>query len=147
MSMPTVGAKAPWPKGLTNQDGAAIDLATHAGRHVLVYFYPKDDTPGCTVEACNFRDHSADIDAVIYGVSLDDAASHKAFRAKFKLPFDLIVDADKALANAYGTLASGGQYPSRSSFLIGPQGTLKAVWPKVDPKVHWEEVKAAIAAP
>jgi len=145
MSMPTVGTPAPWPAGITTQDGTAVTVKAHAGKHVLIYFYPKDDTPGCTVEACNFRDHGAAIDAVIYGVSLDDAASHKAFKAKFNLPFDLLVDPDGALAAAYGTLPAGGKYPSRSSFLIGPDGRLKAVWPKVDPKVHWEEVKAAIA--
>ncbi len=146
MSMPTVGSPAPAPSGITTQDGKAVDLAGHAGRHVLVYFYPKDDTPGCTIEACNFRDHHADLDAIIYGVSLDDAASHKAFKAKFSLPFDLLVDPQGTLAIAYGTLPAGGKNPSRSSFLIGPDGRLKAVWPKVDPKVHWQEVQAAISA-
>jgi len=146
MTMPSVGDKAPWPAGVTDQHGAAVTLTQHAGKHVLLYFYPKDDTPGCTVEACNFRDHRTDIDAVIYGISLDDAASHKAFIAKFNLPFSLLVETTGALAKAYGTIIPDRQYPTRSSFLVGPNGTLKAVWPKVDPKTHWEEVKAAIAA-
>ncbi len=145
MPLPTVGTPAPWPVGVTTQDGVAVTLAQHAGEHVLIYFYPKDDTPGCTIEACNFRDHGADLAAVIYGVSLDNAASHRAFKAKFSLPFDLLVDPAGALARAYGTLPEGGQYPSRSSFLIGPDGVLKTVWPKVDPKTHWEDVRAAIA--
>ncbi len=146
MSMPTVGAKAPWPAGITNQHGKPVTLADHKGRHVLLYFYPKDDTPGCTVEACNFRDHRNDLDAVIYGASLDDAASHQAFIAKFKLPFDLLVDQGQALAKAYGALPEGGQHASRSSFLISPEGTVKQVWPKVKPDQHWSEVQQAIGA-
>jgi peroxiredoxin Q/BCP len=144
MSMPTVGAKAPWVAGVTDQDGKPVDLAKHAGKHVLIYFYPKDDTPGCTVEACNFRDHRAEVDAVVYGVSLDDAAAHKAFIAKFQLPFALLVDPAGALARAYGTIIPDRALPTRSSFLVGPDGRLKAVWPKVDPKVHWQEVQDAI---
>jgi thioredoxin-dependent peroxiredoxin len=145
-TMPTVGARAPWPAGITNQAGRPIDLAAHRGRHVLLYFYPKDDTPGCTVEACNFRDHHAEIDAVIYGASLDDGASHQAFAGKFSLPFDLLVDPERKLAKAFGVLPEGGQYVTRSSFLIGPDGTIKAVWPKVKPDQHWSEVKAAISS-
>ena len=144
MAHPSVGTKAPWPAGVTTQDGTAVDLVQHRGRHVLIYFYPKDDTPGCTIEACNFRDHGKELDAIIYGVSLDNAASHQAFRAKFQLPFDLLVDPKGALATAYGALPAGGQHPSRVSFLIDPEGQIKAAWPKVDPKIHWEEVKAAI---
>ncbi len=145
MSMPTVGSSAPWAPGIVTQDGKAVELAKHQGRHVLLYFYPKDDTPGCTVEACNFRDHASEVDAVVYGVSLDDASSHQAFRSKFKLSFDLLVDRDKKLANAYGALPEGSQHVSRSSFLIGPDGKVKAVWPKVKPDVHWQEVRDAIA--
>ena len=144
MPMPTIGAKAPWPAGITNQDGKAVDLAALSGKNVLIYFYPKDDTPGCTIEACNFRDHRTDIDAVIYGVSLDDAASHQAFRAKFSLPFDLLVDKDKGLAQAYGVLPEGKTNPSRTSFLIGKDGMIKQVWPSVKPDQHWQEVKTAI---
>ena len=145
MSFPPIGSPAPWPAGLTNQDGKPVLLSAFAGKHVLLYFYPKDDTPGCTVEACNFRDHAADLPGVVVlGASLDDAVSHQAFRAKFQLPFDLVVDAQHALAKAYGTLPDGGAYTTRSSFLIGPDGILKTVWPKADVKTHWQDVKIAV---
>lgn len=145
MPMPTVGSPAPWPAGLTTQDGKAIDLAALRGKHVLLYFYPKDDTPGCTVEACNFRDHAPELPGlVVLGASIDDAASHQAFKAKFSLPFDLVVDAKKELAAAYGVIPEGAAYTSRSSFLIAPDGTLTAVWPKVDAKTHWQDVKTAL---
>jgi peroxiredoxin Q/BCP len=143
----TVGSPAPWPEGITNQDGKPIRLKDFAGKNVLVYFYPKDDTPGCTIEACNFRDHQASYkNTVIFGASVDDAASHKAFRAKFSLPFDLLVDTgDKALAKAFNALPEGGQYTSRSSVLIGADGKVKAIWPKVDAKTHFQDVQKAVA--
>ena len=146
MPMPTVGSPAPWPQGLTTQDGKKLDLAALRGKHVLLYFYPKDDTPGCTVEACNFRDKAPELPGlVVLGASVDDAASHQAFKAKFSLPFDLVVDPKKELAAAYGAIPEGAAYTSRSSFLIAPDGTLKAVWPKVDAKTHWQDVKTALA--
>jgi peroxiredoxin Q/BCP len=145
MPAPTIGSPAPWPDGITNQDGKPIRLKDLAGRNVLLYFYPKDDTPGCTVEACNFRDHGASYpNTVIFGASVDDAASHQAFRKKFNLPFDLLVDRDKALAKAFAALPDGAQYTSRSSVLIGPDGKVKAVWPKVDAKTHYQEVAKAV---
>ena len=146
MPMPAVVAPAPWPEGITTQDGAPVRLAQLAGKNVLLYFYPKDDTPGCTIEACNFRDHREEyVNTVIYGASLDDAASHKAFRAKFNLPYDLLVDTpERALAKAFGALPEGAQYTSRTSVLIGVDGKIKAIWPKVDAKVHYQEVRTAI---
>jgi thioredoxin-dependent peroxiredoxin len=145
MAMPSIGSPAPWPEGIVNQDGKPIRLRDLAGKNVLLYFYPKDDTPGCTIEACNFRDHQATFkNTVIFGASLDDAASHKAFIQKFSLPFDLLVDKDKALAQAFGALPEGAKTTSRSSALIGPDGKIKAVWPKVDPKVHHHEVEKAV---
>jgi peroxiredoxin Q/BCP len=146
MTFPTVGSPAPWPTGLTNQDGKALDLAAFRGCHVLLYFYPKDDTPGCTIEACNFRDHAHELpNLAVLGASVDDAGSHQAFKAKFQLPFDLVVDPKRELAAAYGTLPDGvapeTAKTSRSSFLIGPDGILKAVWPKVDAKTHWQDVQ------
>lgn len=146
MPFPLVGSPAPWPAGLTNQDGKPVVLSAFAGKHVILYFYPKDDTPGCTIQACNFRDHAAELPGlVVLGASLDDAGSHQAFKAKFQLPFDLVVDPQHALAKAYGTLPEGGATTSRSSFLIAPDGTLKAVWAKADVKTHWLDVKTAMA--
>ena len=149
MPYPIVGAPAPWPAGLSTQDGTPLSLSSFRGRHVLLYFYPKDDTPGCTIEACNFRDHALDLPGlVVLGASVDDAASHRAFKSKFNLPFDLVVDPQHELAKAYGTLPDGvppeNAKTARSSFLIAPDGTLKAVWPKVDAKIHWQEVQRAL---
>ncbi|MBA3710714.1 MAG: peroxiredoxin [Planctomycetes bacterium] len=146
MPLPAIGSPAPWPDGIVNQNGKAVRLQDFAGRNVLLYFYPKDDTPGCTIEACNLRDHQAKLkNTVVLGASLDDAASHQAFITKFNLPFDLLVDQDQALAKAYGVLPEGGRTTSRSSVLIGPDGKIKEVWAKVDPKVHHEEVERAVA--
>ena len=145
MPLPTIGSPAPWPAGITNQDGKPVALADFAGKHVLLYFYPMDDTPGCTVEACNLRDHQPKLpNIVVLGASLDDAVSHRAFRAKYHLPFDLLVDRDHALADAYGALPEGGKRTSRVSVLIGPDGKVAKVWPKVDPKIHHQEVAAAV---
>ena len=144
MPTPTVGSPAPWPAGLTTQDGKPLDLQAFRGQHVVLYFYPKDDTPGCTIEACNFRDHAPELPGItVLGASVDDAASHRAFKAKFNLPFDLVVDPQRELAKAYGVLPDGATVTSRSSFLIGPDGVLKAAWPKVDVKTHWTDVQAA----
>ncbi len=147
MPIPTVGSPASWPEGITNQDGKPVKLKDFAGKNVLVYFYPMDDTPGCTIEACNFRDHRAKFpNTVIFGASVDDAASHKAFIAKFNLPFDLLVDTkDRALAKAFGALPDGASKTSRSSVLIGTDGKIKAVWPKVDAKTHYQEVEKAVS--
>ena len=144
MPTPTVGQPAPWPAGVCDQNGTSIALARHRGQFVLLYFYPKDDTPGCTIEACGFRDHHAEIGAVVYGVSLDDAASHQAFIAKYQLPFSLLIDAQRELATAYGVLPEGSAYPSRSSFLIDPDGRIARIWPKVKADGHWQEVRQAV---
>ncbi|GDY14406.1 peroxiredoxin [Planctomycetota bacterium] len=149
MPYPTIGAPAPWPAGLTTQDGAPLALSSLRGKHVLLYFYPKDDTPGCTIEACNFRDHGTELPGlVVLGASIDDAASHRAFKAKFNLPFDLVVDPKRELAAAYGVLPDGvppeSAKTARSSFLIAPDGRLKELWPKVDAKTHWLDVQRAL---
>jgi len=145
MPLPAIGSTPTWPPGLTNQDGAPVDLAKHRGTHVVLYFYPKDDTPGCTTEACNFRDNRGGIDAEIYGVSLDDAASHRTFRDKFALNFPLIVDSGKALAMLCGAVENAADvYARRVTVLLGPDGKVKATWSKVDPKQHWAEVVKAI---
>src|SRR5262249_34464331 len=127
------------------QDGKEVKLSSLAGKMVLIYFYPKDDTPGCTIEAQGLRDGWADIQAaglVVYGVSMQDADSHKAFIDKYKLPFPLVVDTDGAVAKAFHVPVKGA-YASRQSFLIGKDGKIKQVWLDVDPKEHAASVIAA----
>ncbi len=138
------GAPAP-DVTLTLHDGTKTALSSLKGKSVLVYFYPKDDTPGCTVEAQGLRDGWADIQAAglqVFGVSTQDAASHQAFIDKHELPFPLVVDADGAVAAAFKVPVRGG-FAARQSFLIGPDGAIKRVWTSVDPKEHAAEVIAA----
>jgi len=131
--------------------GETVSLTDFAGKRVVVYFYPKDDTPGCTIEACNFRDNLGALEAenaVVLGVSLDDIASHEAFRDKYELPFPLLADTNHAISNAFGVYGEqdfrGHKYMglSRSTFIIGADGNVAKVWPKVDPNGHGEEVLA-----
>ncbi|MDA0270039.1 MAG: thioredoxin-dependent thiol peroxidase [Chloroflexi bacterium] len=140
---------------LTDQDGKIHSLAKYAGKTVVLYFYPKDDTPGCTKEACSFRDnHDAILakSAVVLGVSADDAESHQAFREKFDLPFPLLVDADKTVATAYGSWGEKEMYGKavigmiRSTFVIGPDGKLIKVWKQVQAEGHAEHVLKALEA-
>src|SRR5439155_1406966 len=113
-----------------------------------LYFYPKDDTPGCTKEACAFRDHFSDFKqkgAVVLGISTDAVKSHDKFVAKFKLPFTLLADDDKQIVQAYGVWGQksfmGRKYMGthRVTFLIGPDGRIRRVWPKVKPEEHADE--------
>lgn len=139
-----VGDAAP-DISLKLQDGKEIKLQSLAGKQVLVYFYPKDDTPGCTVEAQGLRDGWADIQAAgleVYGVSTQDAESHKAFIEKHKLPFPLVIDTDGAVAKAFHVPLKNA-YAARQSFLIGKDGKIKHVWLDVDPKDHAAAVVAA----
>jgi peroxiredoxin Q/BCP len=122
-------------------DGKEYSLESLRGRTIVLYFYPQDDTPGCTVEAQQFRDDAgkfAEKNAVILGVSLDDAASHKAFREKYQLNFTLLVGG-KAIAEAYGVPIKLG-YPSRQTFVIGPDGKLRKIYRGVKAKGHSGEV-------
>jgi peroxiredoxin Q/BCP len=153
MAMPDVGKKAP-AFTLPDQDGKPVTLADFKGKPVVLYFYPKDDTPGCTQEACDFRDASAALKkagAVVLGVSPDDSKRHTKFAAKFKLPFSLLADTEHAVALAYGAWAEKSMYGRkymgivRSTFLIGKDGVLAQVWPKVKVKGHVEEVRKALA--
>lgn len=121
-----------------------LDIASYKGKHVVVYFYPKDDTPGCTKEACAFRDAWAKLSKAnvqVIGVSVDDEESHRKFVEKYKLPFPLIADTDKSICKAYGVPVTMG-YASRVSYLVGPNGKIKKVYPKVDPGVHADEILA-----
>lgn len=134
--------------------GTTVSLSDFAGKHVVLYFYPKDNTPGCTAEACSFRDNMGRLEAtgaVVLGVSLDSAKSHQNFREKHQLPFTLLADTDHKVADAYGVykqplLGLSFMAVDRATFLIGPDGTLEKVWAKVSPRGHADEVIAALHA-
>ncbi|MBS1765866.1 MAG: peroxiredoxin [Acidobacteria bacterium] len=146
--MPTVGQPAPAFTSM-DQDGHPISLADFKGRAVVLYFYPKDDTPGCTKEACSFRDGYAEIQAtgaVILGVSADDAKSHKAFAEKFHLPFRLVADADHRIIDAYGVRMPIVGFAKRTTFIIDKAGVVRRVFEGVSPATHEPEVLAALKA-
>ena len=133
--------------------GGTISLADFKGRNVILYFYPRDDTPGCTKEACAFRDHFAEFKkrgVIVLGVSTDSAKSHDKFIAKYQLPFTLLVDDEKKIVQAYGVWGEksflGKKYlgTHRVTFLIGPDGRIRKVWPKVKPEEHVKEVLAVL---
>jgi peroxiredoxin Q/BCP len=133
--------------------GGKASLSELKGKNVVLYFYPRDDTPGCTKEACGFRDHFAKFKergAVVLGVSTDSARSHDKFVEKFKLPFPLLADEDKKIVQAYGVWGEksflGRKYmgTSRVTFLIGGDGRIRKIWPKVKPDQHAEEILAAL---
>lgn len=145
-------AKAP-AFSLKATDGATVKLAGLQGKAVVLYFYPKDDTPGCTTEACAFRDRLPEIQklgAIVLGVSPDDAASHKKFSDKFSLNFPLLVDTDHKLAEKYGAWREKNMYGKvsmgiqRSTFLIDAQGAVVKVWKKVSVDGHDQQVIDAL---
>lgn len=140
---------------LSADDGGKVKLSDLRGKPVVLYFYPKDDTPGCTKEACAFRDRSQDLKAkgaAILGVSPDDVASHGEFRDKYSLNFPLLADTDHQVAELYGAWREKNMYGKksmgiqRSTFLIGPDGTVRKVWKKVSVDGHDEEVLAALGS-
>jgi peroxiredoxin Q/BCP len=149
---PAVGDEAP-AFSLPDQDGKVVTLKSLRGKQVVLYFYPKDDTPGCTKEACGFRDSERPIQkagAAVLGVSLDGPESHRKFIAKFALPFPLLSDVDASVSKAYGVYKEKNMYGKkywgieRSTFVIDPAGRFKAVFPKVKVDGHVEEVLAAL---
>jgi len=148
--LPAVGQKAP-EFTLPSQDGSPVSLKDFRGKWVVLYFYPKDNTPGCTIEAHNFqRDLSKfeHVHAVVLGVSLDSADSHKAFCTKQGLTFKLLADTDKKVAAQYGSLRNllVVKIADRNTFLIDPQGKIAKVWTGVSPSGHSQEVLAALAS-
>jgi thioredoxin-dependent peroxiredoxin len=144
---PAVGTPAPAFK-LQDQTGQWHALSDYKGKWVVLYFYPKDNTPGCTTQACEFRDNIfayREIGAVILGVSIDDVASHKAFSDQHSLPFPILADSGKKTATAYGTLTTHpvyGEFAQRDTFIIDPEGRVAKHYVKVDPKGHSELVLA-----
>ncbi|HQR44699.1 MAG TPA: peroxiredoxin [Thermoanaerobaculia bacterium] len=146
---PAAGAKAP-AFTLPSQDGFTVSLEQYKGRWVVLYFYPKDFTSGCTLEAHNFQRDLAKYEkanAVILGVSLDSVDSHKDFCTKEGLGFRLLSDAGKTATAAYGSLVTSPErvIAARNTFLIGPDGVVRKVFLKVNPSVHSDEVLAALA--
>jgi peroxiredoxin Q/BCP len=140
---------------LPDDGGNPLRLSSLRGRKVVLYFYPKDDTPGCTAQACELRDalpRFEGVDAVVLGVSPDPVASHRKFRAKHGLNFPLLSDEDHAVAEAYGVWVEKSMYGSkymgveRSTFLIGEDGRVLEAWRKVKPEGHAELVAAALGA-
>jgi peroxiredoxin Q/BCP len=152
MDMPTTGDQAP-EIALPDETGTVHRLADQHGRWTILYFYPKDDTPGCTVEACEFRDNNATIverGADVWGISPQDGTSKRKFREKFDLPFTLLADTDHQVAESYGSWVEKQNYgktymgTARRTFLVDPDGRIARVWPKVKPEGHAAEVLAAL---
>ena len=140
---------------LPDSEGNVVRLADLKGKRVVLYFYPRDNTPGCTKEACGFRDAYDDYqgkDLVVLGVSTDDAKSHVKFATKYELPFPLLTDEDGQVASAYGSYGlkkfMGKEFMgiNRSTFIIGPDGAIEKIYRKVKPEPHAAEVLEDIAA-
>jgi peroxiredoxin Q/BCP len=147
-AMPKAGDAAPSFAG-QDQDGKTVKLADVTGKKiVLLYFYPKDNTPGCTTEACGFRDRMGDLqtnNVAVIGVSFDSADSHKQFIAKYNLNFTLLADTDGKIADLYGVRMPGKNMDNRVSFLIGLDGKIVHVTDAGNPDIHFSEMKDAIA--
>jgi len=150
--MPAAGDVAP-DFALADQNGATVRLSDFHGKRVVLYFYPKDDTPGCTKEACGFRDDYSAFtkkDVVILGVSPDDPKSHKKFVDKYELPFTLLADTEKSVCQAYDVWKEKNMYGrksmgvERTTFVIGPDGKIAKVFPKVKVEGHITKVLESI---
>lgn len=151
-TMPAVGQPAPAFTATTDA-GQAVSLADYRGKYVILYFYPKDNTPGCTKEACSLRDSFtaiSDANAIVLGVSPDSPQSHRKFIEKFGLPFTLIADTDAALSTLYGVYGEKTRCGkttigiTRTTFIINPEGIITKVFSKVNVEKHGDEVLAAI---
>ena len=149
------GSKAPAFKAIAtggSYDGKTVSLADFKGKTVVLYFYPKDDTPGCTKQACGLRDAWQDFagKAEVFGISIDPAKSHAKFIEKYALPFPLLSDDDKRIVNDYGVWVEKSMYgktylgTERSTFVIGPDGKIKAIFRKVKPDEHAAQLFAVL---
>jgi peroxiredoxin Q/BCP len=145
--MPKVGDMAP-DFSVAASDGTTAHLKDYVGKgNIILYFYPKDDTKGCTAEACGIRDTMDEfrgLDATVLGVSFDSVESHKAFIAKYKLPFVLLADTDKKVAKAYGVADDSSKVASRATFVINKAGKIAFVDPKVNPVTHAAEIRTVL---
>ena len=153
MTRPAPGDAAP-DFDLIADDGTLVSLRSLSGRRIVLYFYPKDDTPGCTRQACGLRDEFAafrSASAEVFGISPDSVKSHARFRQKYALPFRLLADADHSVADAYGVWvekrAMGRAYMGveRTTFVIGPDGRIEHVFERVKPEAHAGQLLAALA--
>src|SRR5437867_1524909 len=146
--MPKVGDKAP-DFSVAASGGTTVKLKDVVGKgNIVLYFYPKDDTPGCTKEACGIRDTITDLkglDAIVLGVSFDSVESHKKFIEKYKLPFVLLADTDKKVAKAYGIATDESKTAPRVTFIIDKAGKIAYVNAKVNPTTHAAEIRTALA--
>jgi peroxiredoxin Q/BCP len=151
--IPQIGTTAP-DFTLLDQDGVSHTLSTHKGTNVLIYFYPKDNTPGCTKQACALRDAMPELsklDAIVFGISADSVKSHKKFAEKYGLPFTLLADEDHAVSEAYGVWGTkkmmGHEFQGirRTSFLIDKDGMIEKVYENVKPELHADQVLADLA--
>ncbi|MFN4032853.1 MAG: thioredoxin-dependent thiol peroxidase [Fimbriimonadales bacterium] len=152
MAILTHGSDAP-DFSLTDQHGNTVRLSDYRGRWVVLYFYPKDMTPGCTQEACSFRDLHADFEQegiVVLGVSADDVQSHRKFADTYELPFPLLADTEHTVSEAYGAWRKKHMYGKefwgvdRITYIIAPNGVVHRVFTKVKPATHGDEVLSAI---
>ena len=148
--IPSVGEPAPGFK-LQDQNGSWHELKDYQGTWLAIYFYPKDDTPGCTTEACNFRDNIYAFKAIgaqVVGISVDDVDSHQKFSEKYKLPFVILADEDGSTTDAYGLLRDWKliQIAKRQSFLVNPEGIVAKHYEEVDPDSHTQQVLADLEA-
>jgi len=152
MALLEVGDKAPAFRA-KNQDGETVSLGEFKGKPLVLYFYPKDDTPGCTKEACSFRDGWSKFKkrgVAVVGISTDDEKSHRKFADKFSLPFPLLADPEKKIVNDYGVWGEKSLYgrkymgTNRVTYLIDGKGKIAAVWPKVKPDGHADQILEAV---
>jgi peroxiredoxin Q/BCP len=145
--MPKVGDMAP-DFSVAASDGTTVRLKDYLGKGpIVLYFYPKDDTKGCTAEACGIRDTIGELkglDATVLGVSFDSVDSHKAFIEKYRLPFVLLADTDKKIAEAYGVATENSKVASRVTFVINKDGKIAFVDPKVNPVTHAAEIRTVL---